>query len=102
MFFGFFTLEATLLALMQSVNSSGTPVAADAAPTFRIYGPSGLMNNGTGTTSAFDSGNVTGMYQASKVVGAADGYARATTYTIRFQWAVSSVPKSFAGTFMVI
>lgn len=46
-------LEGTFKGHMFVRNSSGEPRDADSSPTYRIYGPDGLMQGGTGTTSGF-------------------------------------------------
>ena len=98
-FLGFFDLDGTLTGLFQSRNASRVPTAADSLPTYRVYGPAGLLSSGT--TSAFDSGNVTGLYQASVSLAASSGYERGQVYTIRFQATVSSVVYAGCGTFVV-
>jgi hypothetical protein len=102
MFLGFFDLESDLLGLWQALNNSNVPTAATGTPTYRIYGPEGLMNNGTGNCSAFDSGNVTGVYQFTTTLAEADGYARGVTYTVRTQGTVSGSAKAGMFTFTVV
>ncbi len=88
MFDGFVTLEGTLVARVLVRNSSNTPVAPDAAPTYRIYGPSGLMASGTGTTTV---GDVTGLYSVSIAALAANGYEAGESYAVVFSGLISSV-----------
>ena len=46
-----------------------TPVDADSAPTYRVYGPAGVLSGGTGALgSFFDSGTLTGATNASPIV----------------------------------
>src|SRR6185437_4946841 len=68
MFLGFVDLEDDLLGLILTANGSGTPTDSVSAPTFRVYGPNGLMTNGTGTSALQDSGTVTDATNASPIV----------------------------------
>lgn len=67
-FSGFVTLEDTLTLWVAVRDSDSQPVAPTAAPTFRIYGPSGLLSAAGGTTSAAHTGNITGATNASPIV----------------------------------
>lgn len=53
-------------------NAAGTPKFADAAPAYRIYGPLGIMANGTGSLQPLDpspaGGAITGATNASPIV----------------------------------
>lgn len=66
MFIGFVDLEATLVGSLLVVNSSDTPLNADAVPTFRVYGPDGFVE--AGSTTAKDSGSITGATNATPIV----------------------------------
>lgn len=58
----------SLLRILHVVrDADGLPIDADAAPTFRVYGASGLMPNGTGTLSLKDSGTITGATNATPI-----------------------------------
>ncbi len=59
-FMGLVALGATIRGTVVTKNTSGVPVDASPAPTYRVYGPAGVMTNGTGSLSAKDSGTVTG------------------------------------------
>lgn len=50
------------------VKSSGVPAEADAAPSFRVYGPDGLVSGQVGSSSLRDSGSITGATNASPIV----------------------------------
>ena len=100
-FLGFFALGGTLSGLFQATGSNGLPAAADALPTFRIYGPGGLMSNGTGTCSAFDASNVTGLYKFTVPLNGGDGYARGGTYTVRVLATVSAAAQVGMFSFVV-
>lgn len=83
MFLGFVPLGTTP-ALPALVAPSGTPVNTDALPTFRVYGPAGLMSGGTGTLSKLDSGTITNATNASpiSVTSSAHGLTTGTNVTI--------------------
>jgi hypothetical protein len=90
---GLVPLDGTLHFLVLSENTSDVPTAADAAPTYTIYGPDGTaMTNGTGTTAAV-SGK-TGLYRGTHSISTADGYAAGSTYHVYAQWALSAVNKA--------
>lgn len=64
---GFVALEATIDVTVVS-RSGNSPVNASSLPTYRVYGPEGLMTSGTGTASFKDSGVVSGATNASPIV----------------------------------
>lgn len=97
MFFGYVALSANLFAMILA-KSSEAPVAADSAPTYRIYDITGTVLL-TGTTTA---GDQTGLYYFSRAIQAADGFVQGTTYTVKFTYAVSSASKGDIGTFTVV
>jgi hypothetical protein len=66
MFVGLPQLEATLVGSLLVVNTSNTPINADALPTYRVYGPDGLVV--TGTTSLKDTGSVDNATNATPIV----------------------------------
>jgi hypothetical protein len=66
MFSGYVTLEGTFVGTVLVTNSSGTPVNADALPTFRVYGPNGFIEDGT--VDERDEGTVTDATNASPIV----------------------------------
>ena len=67
-FIGFVSLDSTLKFPVQTANTSEVPTAPAATPTFRVYGQTGLMTNGTGTATVKETGNVTGATNASPIV----------------------------------
>lgn len=66
MFLGFVQQENTLTVDVLA-KSGDAPVNLDSLPTFRVYGPAGLMGSGTGTLSFAESGTVTGASNASPI-----------------------------------
>jgi hypothetical protein len=71
-YLGLVSLSTALRASFVTRDGSNTPKDATIAPGFRIYGPSGVMNNGTGTLSFKDpsssGGAITGATNASPIV----------------------------------
>lgn len=84
---GYCQYLGTAWGLIQSESAAGAPVAADALPTFRVYGSDSSTPKATGTCTAFDSGNITGVYKASFTVSAA--FARGQNYQVVVTWLVS-------------
>lgn len=68
MFQGLVPLGGTATVSLLVTNSSKTPINADALPTYRVYGPDGLLDGQTGSVSFRDSGSVTDATNASPIV----------------------------------
>ena len=84
-FIGFVSLGGSLKANVLTRDSSGTPTQATAGPTYRVYGSSGIMANGTGSAAqANTSTNITGATNATPIVitSAAHGLSTGTRVTI--------------------
>lgn len=89
MFTGYWNIGSTAFCLVTSENSSGVSAAADSLPTFRVYGASATPV-ATGTASAFDAANLTGVYLISfSITG---GFARGSNYHIVASYDVSAQP----------
>lgn len=101
-FIGFVALGDVIEGLVQSRNGSNVPTAADGSVAFRVYGPDGLMTNGTGTGSLKDSGNRTGLYKVQVTASSGNGYESGQNYQISVNWAVSSSAKAATLTFTVL
>ena len=84
MFIGFVALNATIKAVVMTKNASDVPTNGDALPTYRIYGPSGIMTNGTGSAALHDTGTITAASNASPIVitSAAHGLSTGARVTI--------------------
>lgn len=84
MFLGFVQLEDDLTVPLLVKDSSGSPVNGDALPTWRAYGPDGLMQDGSGTASKKDSGSISSATNASPIVvtSTAHGLTTGTRATI--------------------
>lgn len=78
MFITYVTLGNNLLADVITRNTSRVPTNGDSLPTYRIYGPSGLMVSGTGTAALRNSGSVTGATNASPIVITSTGHGLTT------------------------
>lgn len=99
MFIGIIPLDGTLPATALTRNTSGVPTAPAAAPTYRVYGPAGLLSGQTGSTSQLDS--QTGLYRASLSLTGANGYESGQTYCVLFQATVSGNAWAELATFQV-
>lgn len=85
MYLGLVALNASLpLSQLVKNPSTGAPSNADAAPTYRVYGPSGLMTGGTGSLSLEDTGSIQGASNASpiQITSANHGLTTGTLVTI--------------------
>lgn len=71
-FAGFVVLEETIDGVLVSRNSSDAPTDADSFPTFRVYGPEGLILDGT--TTYLDSAAITGATNANPIVITSNGH----------------------------
>lgn len=82
-YLGFIGLSETLAGVILT-RDGDTPKDGASAPTFRVYGSSGLMANGTGSGSFKDSGTVTGATNASPIVitSTAHGLTTGTRVTV--------------------
>ena len=83
-FLGYVTLGNTLKADAITRSTSNVPTNADSLPTYRIYGPNGLMTSGTGTSAFRNTGSITNATNASPIVvtSAAHGLTVGTKVTI--------------------
>lgn len=72
-FLGFVALGDTLNGCILT-RDGDTPKNASTGPTFRVYGASGLMTNGTGSGSVKDSGSITDATNASPIVITSAGH----------------------------
>lgn len=57
-FIGFFELGSTYIAPILVRDNGLSPIDADSAPVFRVYGPSGILAGVTGSCTLLDSGNL--------------------------------------------
>jgi hypothetical protein len=76
-YLGFVNLGSTLAGSFLTRNGN-SPQNADAAPTYRAYGASGVMANGTGSATLKDTGSATGASNASPVVITSSGHGLST------------------------
>jgi hypothetical protein len=81
MYLGFVALEADIIVPALTKDTLGQPATPAALPTYRVYGPTGLMNNGTGSLALTDAA-VTGLYSVNLPVNASNGYSTGQTYVV--------------------
>lgn len=78
MYWGFVQLGNPISGQVIIKNSSDTPVDADSLPTYRVYGPLGIMTNGTGSLGLMDpgpaGGAITGATNASPIKITSNGH----------------------------
>lgn len=96
-FIGHVQLDGSLRLDFFTTNGSSVVTAPSAAPTFKIYGPDGLVESGT--SSVLDSG-VTGSYRITISPTAAKGYEPGTQYTVMVNY-TASVAKGSSFSFLV-
>lgn len=65
---GFFELGSTLIAPLLIRDTGLSPIDADSAPIFRVYGPDGVLAGVTGSCSFLDSGSISTASSATPVV----------------------------------
>ncbi len=84
MFQGFVGLGETFPVVDLVKNDSGVPINLDAIPTYRVYGPDGLLTSQTGSMAKKDSGTITAATNASPiaVTSVAHGLSTGTRVTI--------------------
>lgn len=72
MFLGFVDLEEDLVGSLLVVDTSDTPINADAVPTYRVYGPNGFVESGA---AAFkDTALLTAATNANPIVITSTGH----------------------------
>jgi hypothetical protein len=83
-YYGLVALSSNLVAGQVTKTAAGALQDADASVSYRIYGPSGLMSQGTGTMTLRDQGNVTAATNASpiQITSTAHGLSTGTRVTI--------------------
>ena len=100
MFAGFVTLGAVMNGAFVVKNSQESPVNADSLPVFKVYGPSGLMQNGTGIATVLDSSQ-TGLYAYAITADPSNGYEVGQSYKVYITATVSGTPVAYEQSFIV-
>jgi hypothetical protein len=100
MFAGFVNLGATLNGAFLVKNSQESPVSADSPPTFKVYGPSGIMQNGTGIATVLDSSQ-TGLYAYTITADPSNGYEVGTSYKVFINATVTGTAVAYEQSFIV-
>lgn len=80
-FLGFTSLGSAIRGVHVTRNTSGVPVDSAPAPTFRVYGPAGLMAAGTGSLASKDSGVITGAVNSGGLISITSANHGLTTGT---------------------
>lgn len=78
MFLGFVDLGDTMKLVDLIKNSSGVPSNTDSLPTYRIYGPSGLLSIMTGSLAKKDTASVTDASNTTPIVLTSAGHGLTT------------------------
>jgi hypothetical protein len=92
-FVGFGDLNDNLPDWIQLLDVNGQPVAPDAAPTYKVYGPAGNeLTAAAGTCSQV--GTVTGFYLATIPLTDSSGFEVGERYFIRYAWAVAAAARA--------
>lgn len=99
MFAGFVALDGTFKGIFIVKNSSETPVNADSLPIFKVYGPGGLMQNGTLIASKLDTD--AGLYEYSISIDPSNGYEVGTAYRVFIVATVSALSVAYEQSFIV-
>lgn len=83
-YLGFVTLGDTLVGSVPIRDLNYAPKDPTTLPSFRVYGPGGLMTNGTGSLAKLNTGSVTDATNASPIVitSAAHGLTTGTRVTV--------------------
>lgn len=84
MFQGFVPLGDTFTIYTLVVTSAGVPINSDSLPTYRVYGPDGVLPTQVGSLAKADSAAITGATNASPIVitSADHGLTTGTRVTI--------------------
>jgi hypothetical protein len=99
-FTGFADLNDTLPDWLQIIDANGQPIAPDAAPTYKVYGPAGNeLTAAAGTCSQV--GAVTGLFLASILLADSSGFDVGERYFVVYSWAVSAAARAEGHTFGV-
>jgi hypothetical protein len=100
MFTGFGDLNDDLADWLQVMDANRQPVAPDAAPTYKVFGPAGNeLTAAAGTCSAVSG--ITGLYIATIPLTDGNGFDIGERYFVRYAWAVSAANRVEGHTFGV-
>ncbi len=77
-YFGYVPLGSTIKGAVVTKDASNIPKDATGLPSFRVYGPAGIMNNGTGSLTLADpsasGGAITSATNATPIVIGSTGH----------------------------
>ncbi len=102
MFDGFFQLESTATGVVIVRTGSNAPVDADHTPTYRVYGPSGLMAGQAGSLAALDTGTITGATQNAPITVTSVGHNRVTGDRVQISGVLGNTAANGAWTIAVV
>ncbi len=96
---GFTELGDTLVIMHLVKTADGIPVNADSLPTYRVYGPAGLLPLATGSLALADHGAITGATNATPIVITSAGHGLSTGTRVTISGVVGNTNAN--GTFVV-
>lgn len=99
MFAGFLGLGDTFVGAFLVKNSQESPQNPDQPPTFKVYGPGGLMQHGTGIAAKLDGDP--GLYQYSIAADPSNGYETGVCYRVFLTAVVLGVTVAYEQSFVV-
>ncbi len=73
-YLGFVAMEGSIPVPALTKDTNGQPAPPVVAPTYRVYGPAGLMNNGTGSLAPMNTGNITAASNVNPIVITSNGH----------------------------
>lgn len=98
-FAGFVQLEDDVTIFLQCLDSDHSPENPDAAPTFRVFGASGLLASAVGTFAAVHTGEITDATNASPIVVTSASHGLQTGQKVTISGVVGNTAAN--GTFVV-
>ncbi|MBX6312830.1 MAG: hypothetical protein IRY99_07940 [Isosphaeraceae bacterium] len=99
MFAGYGKLDEVFKGAFIVTDAAEVPVNPDTDPTFRVYGPDGLMLNGTGVASKLDT--PAGLYEYAVNALASDGYELGKSYRVVITAIIGGAPAGIDQNFIV-
>jgi hypothetical protein len=99
MFAGFVAIGQLYRGIFLVKSGQETPVNADAAPVFKVYGPGGLMQGGIGIAAKLDSDP--GLYEYALAIDPSNGYELGTCYRVFITATVLGLTVAYEQSFIV-
>jgi hypothetical protein len=105
-FFGLVQIEQPLRSTVLTRYSTGAPTDSQTPPAYRVYGPSGIMQAGTGTLLFKDpgaaGGGITGASNASPIVITSPAHGLSTGANVTISGVLGNVAANGSWTVTVI